>query len=164
MATSAETPYTHPLVPLLAGLVGVVLGGSFGLLGTRMSVDAAAEQARDDRRIVVYAEYTTLMTERYADVTLDSLEILEAADVEPESIDRQALIADVTLLTDAYFRLLLVASSEVSDAASDVQNAYHDAASVALNPESTLEQLSDAVGALGQSLVVYLEAARTDVG
>lgn len=153
----------NPLLPLLAGLVGVVLGGSISLLGTKWTLDASADQARIDRRVEAYAEFSSIMTSRFGDVTSEALafDSPTPGQVEETDIDRQALFEDVTAATAAYFRLQMVGSSEVERAASDALLAYTAASKLAQDEEST-EELAAAVGHFGAKLADYVAIARQE--
>lgn len=96
-----------------------MLGGGISLVGTTWTLDASAEQARIDRRVEAYADFSSIMTGRFVDVT---------SSPTPEfipDVDRQALLQDLTPVADAFFRLQMVASSKVSWAASVAFGAYN---------------------------------------
>lgn len=153
-------------LPLVSGIVGVLLGGVIGLIGTKWTLDASAEQARIDRRVEAYADFSSIMTSRFTDVTTEALNAAldgapsgELEELEVTEVDRQALLKNVTAVTDALFRLRLVGSSDVSRAAGETFSAYTTASNLAQDEESTGEELAAAVGDFGAKLADYVAIA-----
>lgn len=154
------------LLPLVFGIVGVLLGGVIGLMGTKWTLDASADQARIDRRVEAYADFSSIMTNRFTNITTEAFNGIDGAppaQSDVTEVDRQALLEDVTAVTDAYFRVELVGSSDVSRAAKDAFSAYMTASTLAQDKESTGEELGAAVGTFGDRLAEYLAIASLEL-